>query len=138
MNQKRKIAGCCTLCDKELVDVLSRWVEGHPYAGEPRDIGKWHDGAMRLDFVLSGGSTTTLTFCEDCAGEAESRLPEIWRKCLAGLAFEVEHYVAIGHPPMEDVHRRNVDASNMKLAGEIPLGVTSRQKWRDQVDARST
>lgn len=137
----RKITGCCTLCDKEVFEVITRWPRDenrqiqHPYVGEPRRLGVAHEDAWRLQFLLSGGSTMDLTFCGRCADEVESNMPEIWRRCLGALGYEIEHDLAIGVAPSSATHRFNRMAFHVKLASEVPLGVLSRWKWKDQVDA---
>ena len=132
----RKKNGCCTLCDAEVCDSVTRWPGGHPYAGDIRAVGEWHDDAMKLTFILSGGSTIDLTFCEACGKSAESQLPAIWQKSLAANASDIDNDIAIGIAPSTATYRFNRQAFHVRLANEIPLGVMSRRYWkeRDQVD----
>lgn len=74
-----KIAGCCSICDKEVYEVISR----HPN-GEPKQLGK-PKGAITKTFVLMDGTNMRLTFCEDC--EVDPRIyPWLWRKILKTFA----------------------------------------------------
>ena len=93
--------GCCVLCDKEVFEIETRYVEafvgpGSVFLGRPKDIGKPLTVARRLTFRLSDNTDADITFCEDCATGAADRLPEIWGRCLGAFRFENEHRVEFG------------------------------------------
>lgn len=78
-----KIAGCCTSCDQPCFEVLARWDEGTPLAGEPKGLGMPNGDALRVTFLLFDGTHTDLTFCAACAAAlAPERYSEIWVKNL--------------------------------------------------------
>ena len=80
-----KIAGCCSLCDNPVFEVMAVWEEGTLRVGEPKRLGVANDGATRVSFLLLLGGYTDMTFCVDCAaGLNAEHYTMLWRKNLAG------------------------------------------------------
>ncbi len=134
----RKKTGHCTLCDEPVYEVRTTWPEGHPYAGEPRELGAAHEGTMKLGFALTGGSTVELTFCEPCSHEASGNLVKIWQRCLATQAYEIRNITKIGTKPRTKTEMFQLVSSNMKLAQQVPLGVLYQRKWVEIRSAMKT
>ena len=85
-----KITGCCTCCDDEVFDILSRFGENGLRPGEPERIGRPHDDALRIEFLLNDGTTSYLTFCGACAVMlTPEQYPEIWAKVLRSWEREI-------------------------------------------------
>lgn len=122
----RKIAGCCTLCDKPQFEILRKYTEG-PRAGEPADFGKPAPEAHRITFLLADGSTTDMTFCESCAGDIS--FSEVWRRNMAAFAFE--HREALGLRSLNEEQRDQQKEDLLKLADNIPLAVLANRRWSE-------
>jgi len=60
------MAGCCTLCDREVFDVLSHFMEPDPRAGQPKALGEPFECARRVTYQLDNGSIMEITFCDSC------------------------------------------------------------------------
>lgn len=127
----RKIAGQCTLCDDPCFAVETTHPEGHPYAGQPNRLGAVTPDAMRLTFALTDGSSVDLTFCEGCSEKANDNLPEIWQRCLAAQAYEIDNIENITKAKRTATELYQVRALNMKLAHIIPLGVLYSRRWTE-------
>lgn len=84
-----KIAGCCSLCDTPVFEVLQRWDDGEKRAGEPKMLGQPNPDTTRIEFLLFNGRLTHMTFCGPCA---ESLAPEqysaLWNKNLCAYMRE--------------------------------------------------
>ena len=61
-----KMAGCCTLCDKEVFEVAVRFPAEDPRAGQPKVITAPFENARRVTYQLDNGSLMDLTFCDEC------------------------------------------------------------------------
>lgn len=77
----RKITGCCTICDKEIYEVLDRFPNK-----EPRRIGKPLDLIQR-DYILTNGNRFTLSFCKEC-NPGPKEYPAMWRKIMNSFIYE--------------------------------------------------
>ena len=124
----RKIAGCCTLCDKPQFEILRKYTEG-PRAGEPADFGKPEPGVTRVTFLLADGSTTDMTFCESCVGNIS--FSEAWRRNMAAFDFEFEHREALGLQPLTEKQHDQQREDLVKLVDNIPLAVLVKHKWSE-------
>ena len=89
---KYKIAGCCTVCDTPVHEVLAVYEAYLPRAGEPKSIGPVIGNAVRISFGLYDGTKADYTFCEECGANLEpSQYAEIWRKTLRSFMREGAH-----------------------------------------------
>ena len=119
-----KVAGSCTLCGKMTFDVLRQNADGTPIR-----LGKPHDTARRLHFVLADGSTMSLTFCEPCARDlAPIHYPIIWQNVLEAFKHEID--LLEGRDP--ERHASRIRAA-LHLAANVPLGVIATERWADLV-----
>lgn len=59
---KLKRNGCCSKCDCEVFEIVTR----NPETREPLRVGAPLDNAMRAEFIMVNGSIMDLTFCRDC------------------------------------------------------------------------
>lgn len=57
-----KRTGCCSKCDVECFEVISR----DPETRIPKQLGGPLDNAVRCNFIMYDGSTIDLTLCTDC------------------------------------------------------------------------
>lgn len=58
--------------------------------GEPKQLGKPIEGAVRISFVLFDGAKTSLTFCASCAAEKLSTdFTALWQKVLRSWGREL-------------------------------------------------
>lgn len=80
-----KIAGCCSICDIEVFDVIRR----DPETRAPRELGAPHDDACRTTFLLINGSQMSLTMCDDCMKTlTPKQYPILWRRVLLSWILE--------------------------------------------------
>ena len=86
---KYKIAGCCTICDTKLHEVLAVYESHHPRAGEPKSLGPAIADAVRVTFGLYDGTRADFSFCKDCNEQLnESQYIEIWDKAIRSFVRE--------------------------------------------------
>jgi len=99
-----KKLGCCTSCGKEVYEILQRYASDHPYAREPRKVGKPID-AVKKTFLLTDGSTMDLTYCPDCT----VNFSKDWRAVLDAWAREItdEYRLNVGLSVIEDKTKHN-------------------------------
>lgn len=93
-----KDVGCCSSCDQEVFNIRSRWpdVRGHPFRGRPKDVGLPLQGALRLDFRLSNGTICSFTTCTECERwllEHEEVWPQLWRKAIREMEYQMQEGV---------------------------------------------
>lgn len=132
MNPKR--AGCCTVCERPVFDIVSSYTQA-PLVGFPRKLGSPNDSAYRVEYALSDGSSTYLTFCDEClpAAMAAEMFPILWEKCIATFVFEMRDDVRAAQPasPYTARQRAAVEADLQRLSGMSLVGVIAQQKWAD-------
>ena len=94
-----KRAGCCTWCDEEVYEIITRFPEG-PLSGYPRKIGKPLDSARRISYALVDGSRADLTCCAGCEFEMTQpvNMPIIWQKVIRSFMFEEQPDVRAALP----------------------------------------
>ncbi len=128
-----KKLGCCTICDTLIAPVIVTFPSDHPYAGEPRKIGRPFDDSIRLVIILTDGSTIDVTVCKECAVTAEDNLCLIWRKIVAGWARETsdEHRMLIGAKAYTKKERSDVNKWKAKILKHIPIGILCKTNWKD-------
>ena len=124
----RKKTGCCTLCNQEIYEVSRRWPQGHPYAGEIRQLGRPKMAVIRQYFVQTNGKIAVISFCEDCAKDADDGVVEIWAKALAAFGYERRHRVAIGMQPLDHKQAEAQDAMLRELIAHPIVGVIATER----------
>ena len=88
---KVKISGCCTVCDKPCFDIRARFAEHELYPGEPKQIGRPNDDALKISFFLLDGTIMHLTFCGKCAESlSQEKYLDIWRKVIRSWERELK------------------------------------------------
>jgi hypothetical protein len=108
---KPKVAGCCTKCDAEVFDVVTR----DPETRLPTKIGAAHDDAVRVTFILVSGSKMDLTFCQHCADGLEpADFAHIWRRVMLSWVNESSK----DHP-----HVKSQTANGI-------VGLSHKQRWK--------
>ena len=140
MLPSRKQAGCCTLCGKEVFEVLARWPSDHPLAGETRQVGSSLPIARRATLVLMSGCVTRITLCDSC-DPTPDRLPELWTVCMQANAQELEdeRRVSMGAGVLTEELRDKYTETTRKMVVDLPIAVLSIQRWEevDEFAARS-
>jgi len=85
-----KVIGSCSICDKEVFDIVERFGPAEENAGRPKRIGAPHDDAMRIGFMLASGEQMDLTFCQSCAEAlTDEDYHELWQKVLRSWVAEL-------------------------------------------------
>jgi hypothetical protein len=130
MRQTRKKFGCCTLCGREVFEILARWPKGHPLAGQVCQLGHPLPSARRATLVLMSGTIADVTLCDRCPPDPEN-LPALWKTCASANAQELddEYREAIGvepHNPQQ--HEAGVDNVRQMVA-DLPIAVLSVSPW---------
>lgn len=120
MNIKRN--GCCTLCDEPVFEIT-------PPTGA---IGLPLDKAIRATLILTDGSTVSLTFCDQC--EIETKLSEIWAKCVETMAFQCNNLAKIKGREVSDEEAEVARREVIRLLGIVPLGVVGALAWSEVND----
>ncbi|KKM73967.1 hypothetical protein LCGC14_1405090 [marine sediment metagenome] len=124
MNIKRN--GCCTLCDEPVFEIA-------PSTGA---VGQPLDNAVRATLILTDGSTVSLTFCDQC--ETETKLTEIWSKCVETMAFQCNHLAEIKGRKVSDQEIEVAQQEVIRLMGMVPLGVVGAIAWSEVNDILNT
>jgi hypothetical protein len=128
LGAKVKKPGCCTLCDKEVYEIKTRWTKGI-LEGEPRKVGRPTDDVRKLDYTLSDGTVMSLTFCRTCETEAKKpeNFPRIWQIVLEAFERELspEFISAIGNQPRTEVQQNHVNDFVSGLANRSIIGALS-------------
>lgn len=111
-----KITGCCSLCDKEVYEILKRFPNR-----EPREIGKKLD-AVQKTYILTNGNHFTLTYCKDC-DPGPKDFPALWRKVLNTFVREQsdEFRKMLDQPPITDDRHKGWmnELNNQAILGKI-------------------
>lgn len=80
---KPKHAGKCIACGEPVRVIASTYPADHALAGYPSRLGAWLDAMTEIEFLLSDGSTTHVTFCSTCAPQIRpEHFAPIWRCVL--------------------------------------------------------
>ena len=124
----RKKAGCCTLCNQEMYEVSRRWPQGHPYAGEGRQLGRPKMPVIRQHFVQTNGKIAVISFCESCARDADEGIVHVWARALAAFKYERRHRVAIGMAPLDRKQAEAQDAMLRELVAHPIIGVIATER----------
>lgn len=129
----KKLIGCCSLCDKEVAEILQRYPQGHLYVGEPVRIGKFFEDARRATLILTNGSQMDITVCQNCAEELPTSLCKLWVKIVSAWKLETTdaHRVAINASAYTEKQRLEVDKWFQTASKEPPVGVLKIENWKD-------
>lgn len=126
-----KKPGCCTFCDKPVYHIKTRWTKGL-LEGEPRKIGKPTHEAIRVHYVVSDGTTMTLTFCFDCLPKAVEvdNFTDIHRIVMEAFSREVspDYVEAIEAPPRTEVQQEAASNFVAGFANTSIIGVMGFEK----------
>ncbi|KPK68171.1 hypothetical protein AMJ82_08905 [candidate division TA06 bacterium SM23_40] len=136
MRPNKKKIGCCTLCGKEVFEILSRYPQDHPLAGEPRKLGKPLESARRVDLVLIGGSTASVTVCSSCE-VSDKTLPRLWKICSDASGQEItepDRRAAKGIRQLKEEQYHAVVASAIRIAADLPISILSNSSWKEIYD----
>lgn len=126
MTTEPKRVGCCSWCDAEVYEVVTRYGEG-PLAGFPRQLKGPLPGAHQVHYVLVDGSRCALTSCAACLGSITdpANLPSLWERVIVTFVFEERDDVrtAMPSPPRTAEQKQANQAGILRLMTNPPLGV---------------
>lgn len=133
-----KSTGCCTICDKEVFDILERYPSylpdgtKHPHSEEARKVGLALPDAKRVTFVLLDGSHCDLTFCSNCT---PGKISDMWKKCIESTIFDAlpDTRAKINEPSIRykfDTREQMICAKFLiNLVYNIPFGELYAIEW---------
>lgn len=132
-----KWKGCCTLCDKEVFESKTRFVEASVgsdsvFLGRLKTVDHPFANARRITFVLSDGTEADITFCEDCAVGASGRLSEIWLRCFEAFQFENNHRSEFGFDNKPELIKRAEEFIE-RLSEITIVSITRNVSWQSLV-----
>ncbi len=82
MNFGPKQVGRCLCCQDDCYEVLEVWTDGS-LEGHPRRLGKQLECGTQVEFLMSNGTETDITFCITCANELTiEHYQDIWEACI--------------------------------------------------------
>lgn len=133
MEIKKKLIGCCSVCDKEVFKILEVYPQEHPYAGEPRRAGRPLEDAVRATILLTDGKKLDITLCEACYEVSELHISLIWKRLLYSWAQEVtpENLQALGKPQLNKRQREQVDKWLVEMQSQAILGIVYAERWTE-------
>jgi hypothetical protein len=108
-----------------------------PLIGEPRRLGMVHDTAHRISVLMTDGSSTMWTVCEDCLPEVNENLPRIWAGVIKAFAWDMKAKPYMFGPAMSEEQWAYMAGTNIQVASMAPLGVLYSERWIDMI-ARET
>jgi hypothetical protein len=128
---KIKQAGCCSLCDAQIMEIERRVVEG-PKQGEVAQFGSILPGAKRTTFVLLNGSITSLSTCVKCTFTPQN-IPIAWTRMLLAAKAECDPEWRSQHRSRKLTHTQRAAAcANLaRLLGSPPLGILCTQTYAE-------
>ena len=83
-----KQAGCCSICDKEVFEIVSWLPNDHPFAGRVAKVGKPLADAVRVSLLVNTGEQVSATLCEECAATITEKFAVLWDRVIQGWEFE--------------------------------------------------
>ena len=140
MSSPKKL-GCCSLCDKEVFEVIRRASRDCSFPRMILQVGKPLPEARRATVLLTGGSTMDLTLCGECKLDAES-LVEVWARVRAGWAqegcnsYRKRYTKELNNGTIPDLtlaQQWTTGRNQLDIAKQIPIGVLYEQSWQEVV-----
>ena len=129
-----KKAGCCSLCDEPIMEVLRRVVDG-PRKGDVAQFGGVLPGAKRTTLMLAGGSITHLSHCNKCAFTPENIQTAWWRMLLVAKAECDPEWRSLQRArPMTPQQREAAQGNLRRLLSNPPLGVLCTQTYAEIIN----
>jgi hypothetical protein len=129
----RNKAGCCCLTGKPLYEIISAHPHGHPFEGEPRQIGNPLDYALNVHLLLKSGSIMQINIHSDHIDEVVPNISRIHKNILA--AFEAEAIIAaaavvVAQITPEQAAQKQRDMISM--VHNIPIGIYCIERVKDR------
>lgn len=123
--------GHCWISGKPCFDIISKYANDHKLAGHVLRVGNPHPEAHRVTLLLMNGKNASITVHEDCLGEVQGKLNELWHTICAGA---IQAYIdapladhTLNKEKADEAHKNTVK----EFANNPPLCVVSVIKWRD-------
>lgn len=124
-----KVPGMCAVCGKAAFEVLKTWPDGHPFAGEPRELGRPIKQAKRVTLTLMDGSNTAVTVHEACLPSVVESLPKIWHDINLRYTAERKAHLALNQKDFNEAQHRKADEVQLHFIHNRPLGVLAIEDW---------
>ncbi len=130
---KRKRIGFCSICDCAIATVKTVYPKDHFCAGDPQNIDRPYDNAVRATLILSNGNLMDITVCKGCDRFVDTGLVVLWKRILLGFKHETSNEFRDGMrlTPYTAVQRITVNSWLREMVRIIPLGVLYRRNWKD-------
>jgi len=116
-----KKLGCCTVCDVEIFEVVSRHIDG-PYKGEAKQLGRSLPGARRVTIVRASGNQSNWSLCSDCELHPLD-FPRLNRKEVAAMVKE--RNTAMDTPRQMEAREKMLSLFEF----DVPVGVLGEIPW---------
>lgn len=126
-----KIPGHCAVSGNQAFEILEYWPPDHPFAGQPRRLGKPYVSALRVWLVLTDGSQMPITVLDEYLDQVSTRLPAIWHDIKARVSAERKAHRALGQKDFSPAQHSFMDLHNLKHNDTAPLGVLCWERWSD-------
>jgi len=121
--------GRCTSCDEPIRDIKTLYAQGHPYAGEAREVGEALDKLRIVTLILMDGHQCDITMCESCASK-ELDLPALWRKVVRTNIFQsTDEYRRLNLSPLLTPEQKEIQTKHLELMiFNVPVGALTTRK----------
>ncbi len=125
-----KQPGLCSLCEKEVYEIIQRYANDHPLKGKVMKVGKALDAYM-VQLILSNGHRMSITCCEKCKDLKPEDLVKIWDKIKFTWAMQSSNdfRVMAGANPMSDDQKEKYMKWFKGITKEIPIGILSENRY---------
>lgn len=122
-----KQPGLCSLCEKEVYEIIQRYANDHPLAGKIMKVGKSLDNAYTVQLVLTNGHRMSITLCDECHDLKPEDFVKIWEKIKSTWAFQASNSfrVMAGIHPMGNDEKEKYMKWFKGITKEIPIGILS-------------
>lgn len=133
-----KQAGCCSLCDKEVFEIVSWLPNDHPFAGRVAKVGKPLEDAVRVSLLTDCGNQVLATLCEACSSNVKEEFSRLWDRIVEGWEFEVseEFHIIMNkkilNPKQKEQQGKWLDCMRKSFI----LEVLYREKWTEIYNGR--
>ncbi len=114
--------GCCSICDKQCFDLF------HNKAGDLTGVGDPREDAIRAGLLLTNGTITDMTFCEQCSPHIEANVADIWARMMLAYAVQLRQAEAAAPDAKRTVALRQ---DTLRMANLAILGVVYWLPWTE-------
>lgn len=129
-----KRLGACTLCDREVFEVIARHKEGE-VAGWPARLGSPFPEARRATLLFASGTTGEVTLCGECQITPET-LPQVHHQIRRLWAFEGTNgkREQLKGRTQSVAEQWRMGAWQLGAYDDIPLGQLCEERWSEAME----